>query len=225
GGERWYRTGDLGRYRPGGVIEFLGRRDHQVKLRGHRIELGEIENVLAGHPGVDHAVVVVAGEGSRRRLVGALVPGGSGTGPDPAEVLRRATERLPAYMVPERLTVLPQLPLSANGKVDRARVRDLAGGGDDTAHVGEPPRGELERALAELWADLLDTTTDSIGRDDSFFSLGGDSVRAIRFIERARQELRAEVPLAEFFSGPTIRRIGAAVETAGDWEALEEGAL
>ncbi|MGI5195772.1 amino acid adenylation domain-containing protein [Streptomyces sp. CA-288835] len=260
-GERWYRTGDLGRYRPGGLLEFLGRRDHQVKLRGHRIELGEIETVLAGHPGVEHAVVVVAGEGARRRLVGALVPAGAGAGVeagaraeagagagaeaealvgtgavvgtgageqpglDPAEVLRWAADRLPAHMVPDRLTPLPSLPLSTNGKVDRARVRELAADQDPVRAAGEPPQGDLELALARLWADLLDTPTEAIGRDDSFFTLSGDSVRAIRFIERARQELRAEVPLAEFFAGPTIRRIAELVTESGGWEVLEEGVL
>jgi arthrofactin-type cyclic lipopeptide synthetase C len=128
-------------------------------------------------------------------------------------------------MVPDRLTPLLALPLSANGKVDRARVRELAGGQDPVLAAGEPPQGDLELALARLWADLLDTPADAIGRDDSFFTLGGDSVRAIRFIERARQELRAEVPLAEFFAGPTIRRIAELVTESGGWQVLEEGVL
>ncbi|MGW6600373.1 amino acid adenylation domain-containing protein [Streptomyces sp. NPDC055036] len=237
GGERWYRTGDLGRYHPGGLIEFLGRRDHQVKLRGHRIELGEIETVLAGCPGVEHAVVVVTGEGPRRRLVGALVSAGSAgssgptgsagepSGPDPAQVLRWAAQRLPAHMVPDRLTLLPELPLSANGKVDRDRVRRLAGEENHTRTAGEPPQGELEQALARLWADLLGTPADVIGRDDSFFTLGGDSVRAIRFIERTRQELQVEVPLAEFFAGPTIRRIAEPIAASDSRRVLEEGIL
>ncbi|GAA4671143.1 amino acid adenylation domain-containing protein [Phytohabitans rumicis] len=170
-GRRLYRTGDLARYRPDGGIEYLGRIDHQVKIRGQRIEFGEVEAVLHEAPGVTAAAVAVHDE----QLVGYLV------GPDTVDLVRAyLLERLPDAMVPARWTILPTLPLTASGKVDRRalpapdRVRD----GADDSYVA--PRDEIEKRIADAFGVALGI--DTVGVTDSFFLLGGDSMRAIRMV-------------------------------------------
>ncbi|MFI7129703.1 amino acid adenylation domain-containing protein [Nonomuraea sp. NPDC050153] len=205
GGERWYRTGDLGRYWPDGTLEFLGRADQQVKIRGHRIELGEIEAALQDAPGVAQAVAAV----SDGRLVAAVVPESI----DLDAVRAHAATRLPEHMRPDLLAALPRLPLSANGKVDRAAVAKLSA----PAVPVEPPRGELEEAVAAIWADLLDL--DEVGRHQSFFALGGDSLRATRLIEALRGRLGVTITLRELFAAPTVASITRAAAE------VEEGML
>ncbi|WP_404649007.1 AMP-binding enzyme, partial [Dyella flagellata] len=170
---RMYRTGDLGRWLPDGTIEFLGRNDFQVKVRGFRIELGEIEARLLAHPQVGEAVVVAREEGGERRLVAYYTPRGETavTG----EMLRQQlAQGLPEYMVPAAYVPLARLPLTANGKLDRAALPapERAGSGH------EPPQGELETALAQIWSELLQV--EPIGRRDHFFALGGHSLLVMR---------------------------------------------
>lgn len=218
-GDRWYRTGDLGRYRPGGEMEFLGRTDHQVKIRGNRVELGEIESVLAEHERIAQAVVVLIGQGAARRPAAVIVPA-SGGKPDVAQVRSWAETRLPAHMTPERIVVCPALPLTANGKIDRSRALELVLADAPARSGAEPPEGETEQRLAALWESILhQPVTD---RDESFFSLGGDSVTAMRFIELAARELHAEVPLSRFFATPTIRQVAEFI-AAG--QGYEEGTI
>ena len=202
-GQRWYRTGDLGRYRPGGVLEFLGRRDQQIKLRGHRIELGEIEAALQSQPGVHQAVAVL--QGLPQALAAAVVLAPTTAASDQTETRLRAglAERLPDYMVPARIEVFERMPLSSNGKVDRKAV--LARFDATTRPVGQDdPRDPLESAIAAIWADTLDQPR--IGRDDDFFLLGGDSLRATRIVERLCREgiTRKPVPLRLLFTSPTL---------------------
>ncbi len=226
GGLRWYRTGDVGRYWPDGTLEFLGRRDHQVKIRGHRIELGEIEAALLAQPEVAAAIATV----DDGRLAAAVLirPGetvGEAVGEaGRGEALRTAlADRLPSYMVPAGVLVLDQFPLTANGKVDRAALAGLVAASDPT-EAPQPPTGELESALAELWAKLLGIGL--VGRRESFFALGGDSLVATRMVEELRRRFGAEVPLREFFAGPTVAELAAVV--AGQVDAgvpQEEGAI
>ncbi|MFC4014176.1 AMP-binding protein, partial [Nonomuraea purpurea] len=212
GGTRWYRTGDLGRYWPDGTLEFLGRADFQVKIRGHRIELGEVEAALAAFPGVRDAVAVAVGG----RLAAAVVAGDG----LPAGVEEFLRERLPGYMVPDQMLVLESFPLSGNGKIDRDELgRMLDGTAADTAD--EPPREGIESELAELWSDLLDCPVR--GRTQSFFALGGDSITATRMIGQVRARYGAEVPLRLLFDRPTVADLAAAVEEQG--EHYEEGVL
>nr|WSY50697.1 non-ribosomal peptide synthetase [Streptomyces sp. NBC_00886] len=170
-GERLYRSGDHGRWRPDGKLEFLGRRDSQVKIRGFRIEIGEIENALLRVDGVrDGAVVVVRGT----QLVAFC------TGPEPVEagaVRERLAESLPAYMVPSVVHWRPRLPLTANGKTDRRTLTALAG---DLEAVGDGPGTPAERRLAAAWAAVLDIPADRIGRQDHFFDRGGTSLAAVK---------------------------------------------
>jgi amino acid adenylation domain-containing protein len=199
-GERLYRTGDLARWLPDGSLEFLGRRDQQVKIRGLRIELGEIETVLGAHPGVRECVVTVRGEGGDKRLVAYAVPAGAGDSEVQTHALRTfLADRLPEHMVPSAFVVLGALPLSPNGKVDRAALPapEVRRDGGFTA-----PRTPLEAVLADLWAEALGV--EPVGIHDDFFALGGHSLLATQLISRILQVLRTEVPLRVLFRRPTV---------------------
>ncbi|MGN9762104.1 amino acid adenylation domain-containing protein [Streptomyces sp. SD31] len=185
-GERMYRTGDLARRRPDGQLEYVGRVDDQVKVRGFRIEPGEIEAALLRHPGVAQAAVVVRGDGpGEPRLIGYVVPAGADrTGSDacdPVDVRRSVRELLPDYMVPAAVVVLDALPVTANGKLDRAA---LPAPGFTVVPGGRAPRTARERTLCALFAEVL--AVDAVTVDDGFFDLGGDSILSIDLVGRAR---------------------------------------
>ncbi|MFE4449741.1 amino acid adenylation domain-containing protein [Streptomyces sp. NPDC056796] len=201
-GARMYRTGDRMRELDDGSLEFLGRVDGQVKVRGFRIEPGEIEATLDGHPAVREAVVVVR-EG---RLVGYVVQAGA---PVTAEELREYVARqLPAHMVPA-VTFVDSLPVTASGKVDRSALPDpvLA----ERRH-GEPPRDAVERVLAEIWQGTLSTAEP--GREENFFDHGGDSISALRIVERIRRVLRTELSVTDVFEAQTIAQQAARIRAA-----------
>ncbi|WP_455912771.1 amino acid adenylation domain-containing protein, partial [Pseudomonas putida] len=174
-GERLYRTGDRVRQRTDGVIEYLGRLDHQVKLRGLRIELGEIETRLLQHPSVREAVVLVQGG---KQLVAYLVLDSE----EPADLKAWLLSSLPEYMVPTHFVVLTQLPVTANGKLDR-KALPLPDAAPQQAFIA--PSSDLQKALAAIWSDVLGVP--HVGVDDNFFELGGDSIISIQVVSRARQ--------------------------------------
>ncbi|MFW2244019.1 amino acid adenylation domain-containing protein, partial [Rhodococcus opacus] len=179
-GSRMYRTGDRARWLPDGQLEYLGRTDAQVKIRGFRIELGEVESVLLAHDSVAHAVASVwNGDGSGDRLIGYLVPAPDAT-VDTRAVLDFVGGRLASYMVPAALVTLKALPLTVHGKLDRTALPapDFAGS------ASRPPHTETEELLAGLFEEVLGL--DSVGVDDSFFALGGDSIMSIQLVARAR---------------------------------------
>jgi acyl-coenzyme A synthetase/AMP-(fatty) acid ligase len=186
-GQRLYRSGDLGRWRPDGKLEFIGRRDAQVKVRGFRIELGEVEDRLSRVPGVAEGAVVVAGEGRGRHLVGFYRPA-QGAGPGPEQVRRELATTLPAYMVPGTLHPVAELPLTGNGKVDRKALLRLAG---QPALPGEDdrPRTADERRLAAAWAEVLGVPVEQIARTDHFFDRGGTSLSAVQLAIRLDRAL------------------------------------
>ncbi len=214
---RVYRTGDLGRYRTDGNIEFLGRNDDQVKVRGYRIELGEIEAQLRAHAGVREAVVVAREEeGGGKRLVGYYVPEG-GEEPETESVRESLKEslrehlkgRLPEYMVPAALVRLEALPLTANGKLDRRALP--APEGEAYVHGEfEEPRGEVEIALAEIWQQLL--KVERVGREDNFFELGGHSLLAVTLIGRVLQVFGVEVSVQAVFQRPRLAALAQEIE-------------
>ncbi|MEW9897960.1 amino acid adenylation domain-containing protein [Chitinivorax sp. PXF-14] len=225
-GLRWYRTGDLGRYWPDGTLEFLGRRDHQIKLRGHRIELGEIEAALLAQPGVRQAVALVAGQPPA--LAAALVAEGP---PDIGALATALRMLLPDYMVPASWLALDALPLSANGKIDRRELENRLAATMSPAHY-EPPRDPLERELAALWEEVLGCK--KVSRHDDFFQLGGDSLRATRLIEALRQRGPAGggLSLRKVFSAPTVAAQAALLRAQNEQSesavvntAFEEGTL
>ncbi|MEU1898640.1 amino acid adenylation domain-containing protein [Nocardiopsis dassonvillei] len=207
-GRRWYRTGDRARYRSDGVLEFLGRADHQVKLRGHRIELGEVEAAAASCPAVTAAVALITGTPRRLALVAAGV-----TGPAAEAELRAALERnLPSYMVPSQTVLVDELPLTANGKLDRRRAETLAAAVTGRAPEGEPvedqsPRGWAETVVAEVWGELLGV--GAVRRDDGFFALGGDSLLATRMIGALRERGVGGARVARLFSSPALADFAA----------------
>ncbi len=205
--ERLYRTGDLVRLDTRGRLQFLGRRDEQVKLRGYRVELGEIRAALCAHPSVQDAVVVVTGSGSAdKRLLAGCVP--AGVAPDLGELQNFLAGRLPGYMVPSLWAVLDQVPITRNGKLDRraleAVARPAAGGTNQAA------AGTAGGRVRELVAEVLGR--DDVGADEDFFAAGGDSLRAIRLVGLIHDELGADVPLRDFLRNPTSAALARLVD-------------
>ena len=206
---RLYRTGDRARLLADGRIEFLGRIDHQLKIRGFRIEPGEIEAALADHPGVAEAAVVAEGREAHSRRLVAFVASRPGAGVEPREIREWLKQRLPLYMVPAAVAIVGELPLTPNGKVDRRalgeRAPEIVGAEERTF---EPPRTSLERDLAGIWAELL--RVGSVGRNDNFFDLGGDSLTAIRMVARAARA-GIELSLRQLFRHQTVAELAADV--------------
>ncbi|MFJ5122892.1 amino acid adenylation domain-containing protein [Kitasatospora sp. NPDC088548] len=207
-GGRLYRTGDLARYLPDGNLVFLGRTDEQVKIRGYRIELGEIEAALCARPGVARAAVTVRGSGTDAELAGYVVwqdrPG------DPAALRRSLRETLPEFMVPATLTVLDRIPLTTNGKVDRAALPAPARRGPEEGVL--PPRDRLELLMTRIWGRVL--SIPRVGVRDNFFELGGHSLRAVELVEAIRREWGVTVPLNTVFRHPTVEGLCAELPTA-----------
>jgi aspartate racemase len=211
-GTRLYRTGDLVRYRADGNLEFLGRADHQVKVRGHRIELGGIEAVLRQQEGVQDCVVVVRGEGSDKRLIAYVVPDfvqDVATGKRPGRESWQAAlkRRLPEFMVPVAWIELERLPLTPNGKIDRKALPEP--GGIETEYVA--PRTPLEETLVAIWAEVL--KVENPGIRDNFFDLGGHSLLAMQVISRVRETFHVDVPVRHLFEAPTIENLSKCVSS------------
>lgn len=211
-GARRYVSGDLGRYLPDGQLEFLGRADQQVKVRGFRVEPGEIEAVLETHPALQRAVVMARGENaSDQVLVGYVLPT-PGQRPEPAELQQYVRDRLPKYMVPSACVVLDAVPLTATGKVDRASLpepthAELTGGRDY-----RPPRTETEQALAAIWANVL--KLDRVGIADRFFDLGGESLRAMQVTAATNRMFGIKLSVRCLFQTPTIAEFAPEVDRA-----------
>ncbi|MEU3529938.1 non-ribosomal peptide synthetase, partial [Streptomyces sp. NPDC038707] len=226
-GERMYRTGDLVRWTTDGQLEYLGRGDSQLKIRGFRVEPAEIEAALLAHPGVAQAVVLVReGRGTGgRQLVGYVVPAYGGDTGDPdlragvevAEVRRFVAARLPEYMVPSALVVLDRMPLDLNGKVDRRALPEP----EFAAGEYRAPRTPEERTLAAVYAEVLGL--DRVGLDDDFFAIGGDSIRSIQVVARARAR-GVEISPRQVFESRTVAELaaGARVGAATAPEELAE---
>jgi surfactin family lipopeptide synthetase A len=207
---RLYRTGDLGCYKANGDIEYAGRVDSQVKLRGMRLELGEIEAVLESHPEVREAVVALTAE--QQRLAAFLrMESGNGQGPSSGELRRFVRARLPDQMVPASYSRLEQWPLLPSGKVDRQAVlRTAAVPLTDDGLAA--PRTEVERKLAAVWQELLEL--EQVGVEQNFFELGGHSLLAMQVMARIRSQFEVELPVRSLFEEPTLAALATAVEKA-----------
>ncbi|MBT2454414.1 non-ribosomal peptide synthetase [Streptomyces sp. ISL-86] len=210
-GSRMYRTGDLVAWLPDGELDYLDRVDDQVQLRGIRIELGEISSALLAQPGVEQAVVVMReDEAGERRLVAYVVTGSAGVGPEATAVLReRLAGELPDYMVPSAVVALEELPLTAQGKLDRKALPDPDLG---AVSRGRAPRTPVEGILCGLFADVLGLEQVSI--DDDFFEIGGHSLLATRLVSRVRSTLAVELPIRALFEARTVLALAAQVAGA-----------
>jgi amino acid adenylation domain-containing protein len=207
-GVRVYRTGDIGRVGEGGEIEYLGRNDEQVKVRGYRVELGEVEAALKEEKSVEEGVVVAIEEGGERRLVGYVVMK-KGEGREVKEIRKRLREKLPEYMVPSVIVELEKMPLSANGKLDRSALPspDSSRPELETGYVA--PRNALELQLAQIWEDVLEV--QPIGILDNFFSLKGHSILAMRVMARIQKLFGKELPISLLFQAATIKQLASAL--------------
>jgi acyl carrier protein len=206
---RLYRTGDVGRWLADGTLEYLGRTDHQVKLRGMRIELGEVEAALAEHPAV-REVVAVAREDSPgdQRLVAYLVPGAA-AGVSAEELRAFLRGKLPEQAVPSAFVVLDSLPLSPNGKVDRKALPAPEQARPELEHAYVAPRGPVEEAVAAVWAEVLGL--ERVGAQDNFFALGGHSLLATQVLSHLRQVFPVNIPLHRLFEEPTVANLARAI--------------
>jgi acyl-CoA synthetase (AMP-forming)/AMP-acid ligase II/acyl carrier protein len=201
--QRMYRTGDLGRLRPDGVIECLGRIDHQVKVRGFRIELGEIESVLMQYPGVRQAVVEVRQSHSGdKRLIAYLV----GQKFVDTSVLRQfLASKLPEYMVPASVVTLDALPLSPNGKLNRSALPDPGDARPEMSHTFVAPVTPVQIAVTEIVSQVLEI--QPVGLNDNFFELGGHSLLAVRVVSRLRDRFQVEVTPRLLFEFPSVQQL------------------
>jgi amino acid adenylation domain-containing protein len=208
-GERWYRTGDQGRYLTDGCLEFLGRKDHQVKVRGHRIELGEIESALRSLPEIVRAVAVTVGNPPQLAVAAETEKQSSVTAD---EIREKLSSIVPEYMVPNHIEFYESLPVSANGKIDRKAIIGSFSNVNTSMKEEDRPRGELENRVANIWQRIL--KLENISRNDDFFMSGGDSLTATRFVQTLQQEniTSAPLPLRTLFSTPTIASICSYIE-------------
>ncbi|MCK4764860.1 MAG: amino acid adenylation domain-containing protein, partial [Candidatus Aminicenantes bacterium] len=220
-----YFTGDLGRLLPGGNIEFMGRRDAQVKLRGFRIELAEIESALLKHPGIDEAVVAAkevpaanagdTGSGDKY-LCAYIVSKSSKSGPDAVldtTGLREfAGEELPDYMIPTYFVFLDRLPLTQSGKIDRKALPDPEISSEEQYAA---PRDHIEEKLVDIWHDVLGAAKEKIGIDSDFFELGGHSLRGTTMLSKVHREFNVQIPVAKIFQISTIRGLAEYIKAAG----------
>jgi amino acid adenylation domain-containing protein/non-ribosomal peptide synthase protein (TIGR01720 family) len=222
-GARLYRSGDLTRYRADGVIDYIGRIDHQVKIRGLRIELGEIEAQLLQHKAVREAVVIAHPTPGGAQLVGYVVPTEPATDINRRDALREVLkawlgEQLPDYMVPGHLLILAQLPLTPNGKLDRKALP--APDASQALHAYVAPQNDLQQRIAAIWQDVLKLA--KIGLNDNFFELGGDSIISIQVVSRARQAGIHFTP-KDLFQHQTIQSLASVAKTHGQGLAIDQG--
>ena len=213
---RIYRTGDLARWREDGVIEFLGRADSQVKILGYRIEPGEIEAVLGKHHGVSQVCVVPqnGGNGSKK-LVAFFVPADY-LAASPQQLRDFAATKLPQHMLPAQFVALSSMPLSPNGKIDRTALSQLLMAGNGSSNSIELPETQLERTLADLWSRVLRVPT--VGLDDNFFDLGGDSLQVVAVHSHLQQKLHIELSVTDLFEFTTIRKLARHIREKGNVE-------
>lgn len=209
--QRLYRTGDLGRVLPNGEIQFLGRRDHQVKIRGVRIELGEVEAVLEQHDGVQESAVKVQDSGGEKRLIAYFVTA-NGVRPTATALRAFMAGRLPGHMVPSGFMRLDEMPRTSTGKLDRNALPDFNPGRPDIEIAYAAPGDEIEEKLCGIWRGVLGL--DLIGVDDNYFDLGGDSVLSIRLFSEVNREFGLDLPASTLFRAATVRSVATVIRSS-----------
>lgn len=212
-GERAYRTGDLGRFRADGRVDFLGRLDHQVKIRGHRIELGEIEAALSAFAEVAQAIVTARDDGTGdARLCAYIVPA-TGRAPSPADLRERLRARLPDAMIPSHVVALPAFPHTPNGKVDRSALPPPEAIVAAAATAFVAPAEGMQAQIASLWCEVL--KLPDVGANDNFFDLGGHSLLAVQLHRRLRAEVAPSLTITDVFRFPTVATLAAHLDDGG----------
>ena len=213
-GERLYRTGDIVRLLPDGMLEFVGRVDDQVKIRGFRIELGEIETTLARHPQVGEAVVMTREDAPGEKHLVAYVSAKAEPGPAPEELTAFLAQELPAYMVPGAVLVLPSMPTNAHGKVDRRALAGIAPGPPRSRQeTYVAPGSGLEERIAAVWREIFGI--EQVGVHDNFFDLGGNSLLIVKLHSRLQKALGRSFPLVDLFKHPTVAALAGSLGAAG----------
>ena len=209
-GEKMYRTGDLARWLPDGNIEFMGRMDHQVKIRGHRIELGEIESQLLRHGLIKEAIVITREDANGDKNLYAYIV--SDEELTISELREYLSKELPEYMIPSYFIQIEKIPLTQNGKVDRKALPE-PGWSMNTGMEYTAPRNEIEEKLACIWREVL--KLEEVGINDNFFELGGHSLRAMSLVSKIHKMMNVEVPLGEVFNHQTIKELGEYIKGMG----------
>ena len=226
GNRRIYYTGDLGRLLPDGSIEFLGRKDFQVKIRGYKIDFSEIETCILKSPGIREALVNASDDQGGNRRLAAYIVCDPQQAPDLEELRRYVSEQLPDYMMPAAFVLLDALPLTPTGKLDRRALPSPDWTGLSSPVLATAPRTPIEEVLAGIWAEVLDIEVDQLGMNDNFFQRGGHSLLATLVISRVREAFQIKFPLRMMFHTPTIAGLAEAIMESlleqGDSEQIEK---
>ena len=220
-GTRLFRTGDMARWCTDGRLQYLGRVDHQVKIRGCRVELGEVSAALGSHQQVREAVTVAKrDDGGEARLIAYYIP--KGKPPTPYKLRRHLAALIPDYMIPAAFVPLEQFPLDSHGKIDQPAMPDVSTACERVSLRGGKPQGEIEQTIAEIWCNVAGWRR--VGRDDHFFEIGGHSLAAMRVIAAVRDRLGVDVALKTFLARPTLRQFAqeAARHPAGKQPSDED---
>lgn len=213
-----YRSGDRARYRPDGVIEFLGRRDNELKIRGFRIDPSEIEEALCAHPSITQARVAANGSTAEDKRLLAYVKS-SNPSSDEGELKAFLQESLPSYLIPARIFAVETLPVTENGKIDDQALASLDGQKDLVEEAARPPKGEAEIEMARLWEETLGI--ENIPANRSFFDMGGQSLQALKLFHRIQKKFHKKLPLSSLFERPTIAELAALVASKNSAESPE----
>ncbi len=214
---RLYKSGDLVRWMPDGSLEYIGRTDFQVKLRGFRIELGEIESVLMKYPGIKQAIVLMREESNQKYLVCYYTLNSKEESLDLEKLNTYLSQSLPEYMIPSAFVQLEKIPLTVNGKVDRAPLPK-----PDLSKMGGlyvPPANRLEEEIVKIWSELLHIDPSKISVNANYFQLGGNSISIVKMISKVKAYAAVDLPISTFWKSPTIRTIGKMIEGNGRWES------
>jgi amino acid adenylation domain-containing protein len=210
---RLYKTGDRARYRADGTVEFLGREDHQIKIRGFRVELGDIESTLRQHPLVSEACVLLRDETGEKQIIGYVtMPNGPST-TAAAQVRRYAQQQLPDYMVPAVIVPMASFPMTVNGKIDRKALQAPVDADWRTAESYVEPRSEIEQVIAAIWREVLQV--ERVGRHDNFFDLGGHSLLLVQVHSRLEEVLARPLSMVDLFRCPTVEALAARLGSDG----------
>ncbi|MEM9921821.1 MAG: MupA/Atu3671 family FMN-dependent luciferase-like monooxygenase, partial [Bacteroidota bacterium] len=218
-----YKTGDLARWTSDGRIIHLGRSDNQVKLNGYRIELEEVENALSQHPAVNNAVVILHADANQNRSLKAFMTTHGETSTD--ELRQHLSQTLPHYMIPAAFVVLDEIPLTANGKIDRLGLAAIEGDAMASGTAYIEPSNQIEEKLVALWSEILEVEKEKIGIKNNFFDLGGNSILAIKLLRRVNKDFQAQISLVDLYSESNIARLAQLISGVEKDQQLEEEQL